>query len=53
MAMNWMSSSRFLRRALARSSLIEMPGVSSMNNLAAAVSMAARWIRCKSPLFGV
>ena len=33
MAMNWMSSSRFLRRALARSSLIEMPGVSSMKSL--------------------
>ena len=53
MAMNWMSSSRFLRRALARSSLIEIPGVSSMKSLAPEVSNAARWIRWRSPLVGV
>lgn len=53
MAMTWMSSSFFLRLALARSSEMEMPAVSSMNSLQSAISAATRLMRFRSSILGL
>ena len=52
MAITLMSSSFFLRRALARSSLMLMPGVSSMKSLQSLISSEARLMPRKSDLVG-
>ena len=53
MAMTWMSSSFFLRLALARSSEMEMPAVSSMKSLDSAISAATRLMRLRSSFCGL